>query len=58
MHEGIKGYSGLATYRASFDLPRADALNRPMCLDVGVVKEMAQESTAKAWGWRGVRRGG
>jgi hypothetical protein len=39
---GIKSYSGLATYRASFDLPTADAQKRSTWVDVGVVKEMAR----------------
>ena len=40
--EGIKGYSGVATYLTSFDLPTPASPDRPMCLDVGVVKEMAR----------------
>jgi hypothetical protein len=39
--EGIKGYSGVASYRATFDLP-AVPRDRQMFLDVGVVKEMAR----------------
>jgi hypothetical protein len=40
--EGIKYYSGLATYRKTFDLPKAEALNGPVLLDLGVVNAMAR----------------
>jgi hypothetical protein len=40
--DGIKGYSGVATYRKSFNLPAGVRPNRPMFLDIGVVKEMAR----------------
>ena len=39
--EGIKSYSGMASYRTTFDLP-APAADRQMFVDVGVVKEMAR----------------
>ena len=39
---GIKGYSGVATYRKTFDLPAGDSLAGPCFLDVGLVKEMAR----------------
>ena len=39
---GIKNYSGVATYRKTFDLPGDVALARPLFLAVGEVKEMAR----------------
>ena len=39
--EGIKSYSGLATYRTAFGLA-APPVDRQMFIDVGVVKEMAR----------------
>jgi len=41
---GIKSYSGVATYRTSFDLAAPTAHDRPMFIDVGQVKEMARVS--------------
>jgi hypothetical protein len=40
--EGIKYYSGIATYRKTFDLPKAEALNFQVLLDLGVVNAMAR----------------
>lgn len=40
--EGIKYYSGIATYRKAFDLPKAEALNFRVLLDLGVVNAMAR----------------
>jgi hypothetical protein len=40
--DGIKGYSGVATYRRSFNLPAGVSPDRPMFIDTGVVKEMAR----------------
>ncbi|MEI7902936.1 MAG: glycosyl hydrolase, partial [bacterium] len=40
--DGIKGYSGVATYRKSFSLPAGVRSNQPMLLDLGVVMEMAR----------------
>jgi hypothetical protein len=40
--DGIKGYSGVATYRTTFDLPAGTSLGGPRFLDVGVVREMAR----------------
>jgi hypothetical protein len=40
--EGIKSYSGVATYRKSFSLPAGVRSDQPMVLDVGVVMEMAR----------------
>ena len=40
--EGIKGYSGIATYRKTFDLPAGMAPAKTSFLDLGVVKEMAR----------------
>lgn len=39
--EGIKGYSGVATYRTAVDLA-APAVDRQMFVDIGVVKDMAR----------------
>jgi hypothetical protein len=40
--QGIKGYSGVATYRKSFPLAPGVAADKPMFMDTGVVKEMAR----------------
>jgi hypothetical protein len=40
--EGIKYYSGIATYRKTFDLPKAEALNFRVLLDLGGVQAMAR----------------
>ena len=40
--DGIKGYSGTAVYRKSFDLPPGDARSQQFLLDLGTVKEMAR----------------
>jgi hypothetical protein len=40
--EGIKYYSGIATYRKAFDLPNAESLKSPVFLDLGVVQAMAR----------------
>jgi hypothetical protein len=40
--EGIKGYSGLAIYRKTFDLPAGIAAAKAACIDLGVAKEMAR----------------
>jgi len=41
--DGIRFYSGTATYRQTFDLPPAlQAAGRPLMLDLGVVKQLAQ----------------
>ena len=40
--EGIKGYSGVAVYRKSFNLPSGLAPDRPMFICTGAVKEMAR----------------
>jgi hypothetical protein len=40
--DGIKSYSGVATYRKSFSLPAGVRQNQPMVLDLGVVREMAR----------------
>lgn len=42
--EGIRSYSGLATYRTRFDLAAPEAGARPMYIDVGQVKELARVS--------------
>ena len=39
--EGIKGYSGVASYRTTFDLP-ASAADQQMFVAVGLVKEIAR----------------
>lgn len=38
--EGIRYYSGTATYKKSFDLPHG--VQEPLCLDLGEVKNLAQ----------------
>jgi len=38
----IVHYSGIATYRKTFDLPKAEALNFRVLLDLGVVNAMAR----------------
>ena len=40
--EGMKGYSGMAVYRTSFDLPAQVSPEQWLSVDVGVVKEMAR----------------
>ncbi|MCX6873280.1 MAG: glycosyl hydrolase [Verrucomicrobia bacterium] len=40
--DGIKGYSGVATYRKSFNLPAGVTPDKPVFIDTGVVKEMAR----------------
>ncbi len=40
--DGIKAYSGVATYRKSFSLPVGVRPDQPMFLDLGVVREMAR----------------
>jgi hypothetical protein len=40
--DGIKGYSGVATYRKSFNFPAGVTPDKPMFIDTGVVKEMAR----------------
>ena len=42
--DGIKSYSGLATYRTGFDLIGPLVDDRPRFIDVGLVKEMARVS--------------
>jgi len=42
--EGIRHYSGIATYSMTFDLPgsKAASKDRDLCLDLGVVKNLAR----------------
>jgi hypothetical protein len=40
--EGIKYYSGIATYRKAFDLPNAESLKSPVFPDLGGVQAMAR----------------
>jgi len=40
--EGIKYYSGIATYRKTFDVPKAESLKSPVFLDLGGVHAMAR----------------
>ncbi len=40
--DGIKGYSGVATYRKSLNLPAGIRSDQPMVLDVGAVMAMAR----------------
>ncbi len=40
--DGLKGYSGMAVYRTSFDLPAKASPEHLVFVDVGVVKEMAR----------------